>query len=149
MRERRQGGFLLAKVHRLSARVFSRLLAREGIELNSAQGRVLFALWGEDGLRIGDLAQRTALSKSALTSMLDGLEEQGYVERVRDPSDRRAIRVARTAKDRALEDDHRRASDAMTEVFYRDFAPHEIVAFERYLGRILANLERETQSAGD
>ncbi|MCX6101418.1 MAG: MarR family transcriptional regulator, partial [Candidatus Bipolaricaulota bacterium] len=115
MKDRRQGGFLVAKVHRLAGRVFSRLLREERIEINSAQGRILFSLWREDGVPISDLARKTALSKSTLTSMLDRLVTQGYVERIPDPDDRRAIRIARTEKDRALEADYRRVSDQMTE----------------------------------
>ncbi len=82
MKMRRQGGFLLAKAHRLSDRVSSRFMACEGIEPDLAQEPVLSALWGEDGQRIGDLAQRTALSESALTSILDRLGGQGHVEGV-------------------------------------------------------------------
>ncbi len=142
MKERRQGEFLLAKAHRLAGRVFSRLLRARSIEINLAQGRVLFALWQEDRIPISELARRTALGKSALTSMLDRLEEQGYIERVPDALDRRAIRVARTDKDRAMEDSYRRVSDEMTGIFYSGFSMREIDQFEAYLARILTNLER-------
>ncbi len=142
MKDRRQGGFLIAKVHRLAGRVFSRLLREERIEINSAQGRILFSLWREDGVPISDLARKTALSKSTLTSMLDRLVTQGYVERIPDPDDRRAIRIARTEKDRALEADYRRVSDQMTEVFYRGFADADADRFEGYLKRIVENLEQ-------
>jgi len=142
MTERRQGGFLLAKAHRLSGRVFSRLLRARRIEINSSQGRVLFVLWREDRIPITELARRTALGKSALTSMLDRLEGQGYVERVPDPKDRRAVRIARTDKDRAMESEYRRVSDEMTEIFYAGFPAADIARFEGYLERILENLER-------
>lgn len=138
---RRQGGFLVSKVHRVAGRVFSRLLRARGIEINSAQGRVLFALWREDGVPIGELAHRTALGKSALTSMLDGLEAQGHVERVRDARDRRSIRIVRTEKDRAMETAYRKVSDEMSAVFYAGFSPSEVERFEADLERILANLE--------
>jgi DNA-binding MarR family transcriptional regulator len=142
MKTRSQGGFLMAKIHRVAGRVFSDLLREERIEISPAQGRVLFALWGEDRIPMGDLARRTALGKSALTSMLDGLELMGLVERIPDAEDRRMTRVARTDKDRALEDDYRRVSDRMTELFYRGFSAAEIARFEKDLERILANLER-------
>lgn len=141
MKARAQGGFLLAKIHRVAGRVFSRLLRDSGIEINSAQGRVLFALWREDRIPITELARRTALGKSALTSMLDRLEAQGYVERVADPDDRRATRIARTDKDRAMEAAYRRVSDEMNRVFYAGFSTAEISRFERSLERILENLE--------
>ncbi len=142
MKDRRQGGFLMAKIHRVAGRVFSRLLRKRGIEINSAQGRVLFALWREDRIPITELARRTALGKSALTSMLDRLEAQGYVERIPDGKDRRAIRIARTDKDRAMEADYRRVSDEMTGIFYAGFSTADIDRLEEYLARILGNLER-------
>ncbi len=142
MKTRSQGGFLVAKVHRLSGRVFSRLLREGKVEVNSAQGRVLFALWREDRVPIGELARRTALGKSTLTSMLDRLETQGFVERVPDERDRRAIRIARTDKDRVLEADYRRVSDEMSRIFYAGFSTAEIARFEEALARIVANLEQ-------
>ena len=41
-----------------------------------------------------------------------------------------------------MEAEYQRASDAMTEIFYRGFEGSEIARFEQYLERILANLER-------
>lgn len=142
MKTRSQGGFLMAKIHRVAGRVFSRLLKERGIEVNAAQGRVLFALWREDRVPITELARRTALGKSALTSMLDRLEAQGYVERVPDAKDRRATRIARTDKDRAMEAAYRRVSDEMSRIFYAGFSAAEIARFEKDLERILANLKQ-------
>jgi MarR family transcriptional regulator, organic hydroperoxide resistance regulator len=142
VKDRRQGGFLLSKIHRLSGRVFSNLLREEGIEISPAQGRVLFALWSEDRIPMGNLARRAALGKSALTSMLDGLESMGLVERIPDARDRRMTRVARTDKDRSLEADYRRVSGRMTELFYRGFTDVEVTRFERDLLQIVENLER-------
>jgi DNA-binding MarR family transcriptional regulator len=136
----------MAKIHRVAGRVFSRLLRERGIEINSAQGRVLFALWREDRIPITELARRTALGKSALTSMLDRLEAQGYVERVPDAKDRRTTRIARTDKDRAMEAAYRRVSDEMSRIFYAGFSPSEIDAFERYLTRVLENLSKAEEA---
>ncbi len=140
MRIERRGGFLLSKVHRLSGRVFARMLKAHGIELNPAQGRILFVLWQEDGIPIRELAKRTSLGKSTLTSMLDRLEEAGHVVRERSEADRRVILVKRTDKDRAAQAAYERVSAAMAGVFYRGLTDEEIGAFERTLGRILDNL---------
>ena len=45
-----------------------------------------------------DLANWTNLSTGAMTNRLDNLEEQGLVERLPDPDDRRALRVKLTPK---------------------------------------------------
>jgi len=140
MRIERQGGFLVSKIHRLSGRVFARMLKEYEIEINPAQGRIMFVLWREDGIPIRELAKRTSLGKSTLTSMLDRLEETGYIARERSEADRRVILVRRTDKDRVAQAAYERASKAMTEVYYRGLMDSEITAFERTLERILDNL---------
>lgn len=138
----RPGGFLLAKVHQASGRVFSRLLRDHGLhEINPAQGRILVALWQSDGIPMHELARRTSLGKSTLTAMLDRLEQDGYVERVPAPGDRRTILVRRTLKDEAFRHAFLRVSADMTELFYRGLSEDERDRFEGFLARILANLE--------
>jgi DNA-binding MarR family transcriptional regulator len=140
MRIERQGGFLISKIHRLSGRVFARMLRHYDIEINPAQGRILFVLWREDGIPIRELAKRTSLGKSTLTSMLDRLEEAGYVARERSETDRRVVLVRRTDKDRAAQAAYERVSKAMIDVYYSGLTDEEIAAFERTLERILDNL---------
>ena len=48
---------------------------------------------GETGLTPGRLAELTGLTTAAVTSILDRLERAGFVQRERDPSDRRKILV--------------------------------------------------------
>ena len=137
-----EGGLLVAQVHQLSGRVFSRILREHGIEeLNPAQGRIIYALWKEDGLSQTELAARTKLDKSTLALMLARLEEAGQVRRKPDPEDARLRRVFLTAKNRRLHEDYRMASEAMLSVYYRGLGPEEISVFEDTLRRIIGNLE--------
>src|SRR5665811_1623465 len=97
----RQGGFLVSKIHQLSGRVFARKLREHGIvSINPAQGRILFVLWQEDGISIQELAKRTSLGKSTLTSMIDRLESSGELTRVPAEGDRRKTLICLTQKDR-------------------------------------------------
>lgn len=137
---RREGGFLIAKIHHVAGRVFSRMLKAHGIEFNSAQGRILFALWQEDGVPIRELSKRTSLGKSTLTSMLDRLEAAGYIARERSATDRREVLIRRTTKDRETENVYRCVSAEMTDVFYAGLADAEITRFETTLEAILGNL---------
>jgi len=141
MKRQRQGGFLIAKIHQVAGRILARKLKEQGIdEINPAQGRIMFVLWREDGISINELAKRTALKKSTLTSMLDRLEASGHVERVPSRSDRRQILIKRTAKDIALEHVYIAASQDMTKLFYKGFTAAEVSRFEKDLQRILGNL---------
>lgn len=146
MKIRREGGFLIAKIHQISGRIFAKMLKKAGVdEINPAQGRILFVLWKKDEIPISKLAQRTLLSKSTLTSMLDRLEEAGHIARGRSRKDRRTILIKRTEKDRLLEKKYIQISNEMTDLFYGGFAPKEIDSFEDYLKRILANLTKKDQ----
>jgi DNA-binding MarR family transcriptional regulator len=141
MKIRREGGFLIAKIHQVAGRIFTKTLKAAGIKaINPAQGRILFVLWRTDEIPISELARRTLLSQSTLTSMLDRLEKAGYVRRVPSQKDRRSILIKRTEKDKQLEEKYIRVSEAMTKLFYQGFTPSEIDAFEHHLRRILTNL---------
>ncbi|MFC2078967.1 MarR family winged helix-turn-helix transcriptional regulator [Candidatus Bipolaricaulota bacterium] len=135
-----QGGFLISKIKNVSGRIFSRMLRQFEVEINPAQGRIMFALWQNDGIPIQELAKRTSLGKSTLTSMLDRLEQLGYVIRERSKADRRTILIRRTAKDRALQETYERVSNEMSNVYYNGFSEREIETFESTLERILKNL---------
>lgn len=142
MERQREGGFLIAKIHQLAGRIFARKLKKYRIdEINPAQGRILFALWQNDAISIQELAKKTSLGKSTLTSMLDRLEEAGHVTRVPSGEDRRKILIKLTDKNRALRDEYAQVSNEMTELFYAGFSGMEITQFEKNLRRILNNLE--------
>lgn len=137
----REGGVLVSQVHQLAGRVFARVLRRHGIEeMNPAQGRIVYALWKQDGLPQGELALRTRLDKSTLALMLDRLERGGQVVRERDPLDGRRRIVRLTARNRALHGAYLLASHEMLELFYRGIPDTAIEAFEETLRRVAANL---------
>lgn len=140
MKRQRQGGFLITKIHQLAGRIFNRKLKEARIELNPAQGRIMFVLWQKDRIPINELARKTSLGNSTLTSMLDRLESSGYISRVKEPKDRRVMLIERTAKDKKFERKYTEVSQDMIRLFYKDFAKQEIEQFERQLKMILANL---------
>jgi len=143
MPESSQGGFLISRIHHLSGRILTRKMKEHGLdELNPAQGRILFVLWQEDNIPIQELARKTSLGKSTLTSMLDRLEKAGFIKRGAVGSDRRQTLITRTNKDRRHQAEYDLVSREMTKLFYEGFDSQEIAAFEGYLERILANLEK-------
>lgn len=130
----------MAKIRQVGGRISERILKKHDVELNSAQGRIMFALWQKDGVSINELAKKTQLKKSTLTSMLDRLERMGYIRRQRSKKDRRKILIKRTEKDRTMEKKYVEVSEEMTRLFYKGFSKNQIDRFEKDLGRILNNL---------
>ncbi len=141
MKRQSKGGFLISKIHQISGRIFTKLLKQSKLDMiNTAQGRIMFPLWREDGISIVKLTKETALTKSTLTSMLDRLEESGYLQRVPSKKDRRKILIYLTEEGKRLQERYAGVSQEMTNLFYRGFTDSEIDEFEKYLERILENL---------
>ena len=140
MIQRREGGFLISKIHYLGKRIFNKMLKRNQIDVNPGQGRILYVLWQNDEIPINQLAKKTALGKSTLTTMLDRLETEGHIIRVPSHDDRRKVLIKVTEKNKELHEKYRRVSHEMTAKFYRGFTAKEIDTFETFLIRILKNL---------
>ena len=141
MKQLREGGFLIAKIHHLSGRILAKKIKEYKLEeINPAQGRILFALWQKDGISIQELAKKTSLEKSTLTSMLDRLEEIGHLTRSSSKEDRRKIIVKLTENDKKLQNAYMQISKEMTELFYKGLTKREIEQFETYLRQILDKL---------
>jgi len=141
MSERRQGGFLIAKIHRIGGRIFARMLRERGLEINPAHGRVLFVLWEEGSMTINELAKRVSLGKSTLTNTIDRLEAAGQIVRLRSVDDRRKIVIELTPKNKALHKLYDDVSAEMTRLFYQGFSKDDAARLDAYLARVLANLE--------
>ncbi len=141
--DKSNGGFLIGKIKQIQGRVFEKLLFFHGIDqFNGAQGRILFVLWDHDDIPISELADKTGLAKTTLTSMLDRLEASGHVQRVFDPGDRRRVNIRLTETARGLKGSYDAVSRHMSEIFYEDFTDEEIAVFEDSLVRILRNLSK-------
>jgi DNA-binding MarR family transcriptional regulator len=102
--DREDLGFLLAKAtQRWNELLQERFRAAGWGEVRPSYGSLLVPLFEEDGLRIGELARRSRLSKQTMTTMVRLLERDGLVRRERDPHDGRAFRIVLTARARRFE----------------------------------------------
>jgi len=93
-------GQLLAEVARLTGDRLRIQMKRIG--LHRAQAFALFCLWHRDGLAQNEMARRIHVTPAAVTTMLQRMERDGWVERRTDPDDQRISRVYMTEKARAL-----------------------------------------------
>ncbi|TCO55193.1 MarR family winged helix-turn-helix transcriptional regulator [Actinocrispum wychmicini] len=82
-------GLLLYIPYRwLENRVFD-ALAKAGYDITVAQMKIVQRI-GPDGTRLTDLAEQAQVTKQTAGFLVDQLEKAGWVERVPDPSDKRA-----------------------------------------------------------
>ena len=93
-----------------------------------------------DGLRMNELAGRILYSKSGFTRVVDRLEENGLVQRVRPDNDRRSILVVLTDKGRATIDQARRQHHrAIEEHFSQHLSDADIAALTGALEKVSAH----------
>ena len=142
-----KGGYLISRIKQVGTRLFDRMLADADIDaFSGAQGRILYVLWGKDGITISQLSAQTSLANTTLTSMLDRMEASGLIRREPSPKDRRALLIRLTDKARSLQADYDRISQQMNERYYEGFTEAEVRQFEAYLERVLSNLEGEEKT---
>jgi DNA-binding MarR family transcriptional regulator len=96
-------GVLMFVAHRaMEQRIMAAIRGAGYPDATLAQGRV-FARIGEDGTRLGDLAEMAQVTKQTASFLVDRLQESGFVERVTDPSDGRARLVRISARGREVQ----------------------------------------------
>lgn len=88
-------------VRAMEAHVSESLVAAGYDDITPAQHRVFQRVTAR-GVRIGQLARQTMVTKQTATFIVDQLERAGYVERLPDPTDARARLVCQSARGREL-----------------------------------------------
>jgi len=135
-----KGGFYITQIKQRQERIFERLLRENGVEISSGQGRILFVLWKNDYLTIGEISRRTSLAANTVSIVVDGMVQKGIVERKINPDNRRQTMISLTEYARTLQEQYEKVSQTMNRLFYQGFSEEEREDFERYLVRILDTL---------
>jgi DNA-binding MarR family transcriptional regulator len=79
--------------------------------------KLLYALHCEGPQRMGDLAEALEVTPRSVTALVDGLELQGQVRRVPDPSDRRATIIELVNGSSDIEQRYREHARAVAQLF--------------------------------
>lgn len=105
---------------------------RRGLSLNTHERMAISNLWEAGPLTMGDLGDRLALSRAAMTALVDRLEEAHYVERVADVMDRRRtiLKLCPVVQQQMIplaEPFHRALAERMEQLDEREW--HAVVGF--------------------
>ncbi|MFA9398739.1 MAG: MarR family winged helix-turn-helix transcriptional regulator [Clostridiaceae bacterium] len=68
------------------------------LKLTGAQGMIMGILQHNEDVKISDLSEKTALSNSTISGMIDRMEKLGYVVRERSKEDKRVVFVRVTSE---------------------------------------------------
>lgn len=141
-----KAGHTISQIRQVSNRIFERILSERKIDaFNGAQGRILYVLWQEEHIALREIADRTGLAATTLTSMIDRMEAAELVRRLPDPDDRRKTLLTLTEKAKKLKPDYTAVSSQMNDIFYQGFSEEEIRLCESMLERIHENLKQHDQ----
>ncbi len=147
MKRPSKAGLYVTKIHQISDRLFQRKLKENDLaDLNPSQGRVLFTLREQDLISIQELANRTSLSNSTLTVVLDKLEAKKLIGRVPTKEDRRKYLIKLKKKFYEDLEIYNKIILEMSEIFFEGFSSEERDNFEKQSIRILENLEKHEKS---
>ena len=131
-------GFALGAAARKLAKFYVQALA--GHPLTPSQLFLLRQLWFEDGLPLRDLGLRAQLDATSTTWLVDQLEQASLVERKRNDTDRRIVRVWLTEAGRQSQAELvpalARWEDALRQELLPYHTPDEIAAFRRVLATL-------------
>jgi DNA-binding MarR family transcriptional regulator len=74
-------------------RLVYRVIAESGLTITPDQWTVLYYLWKEDGLTMGELAACMKKDFANVTRVVELLVRDGYIKKVRNSEDKRSYRV--------------------------------------------------------
>lgn len=130
-------------------RYISGIVKQKGRELLSdykitpPQFLALQWLFEEGDMTIGDLSNRMYLAFSTTTDLIDRMEKNELVRRVKDPHDRRVVRIHLLEKGRVLIDEVIRKRQAYLQGVLSHFSPDELVKLKNNLLQLHQEMKTE------
>lgn len=105
----------------------------------------LRVLWERDGLTQRELSQRVGMMEPTTVTAVSSMERRGFVQRVRNPHDRRKVNIFLTDRGRALRDVLLPCAAELEETALRGIPPEDA---ERCVALLLQVMENIGSSAG-
>ena len=134
---------LAARLRLAIARTARRLRQEAGAELSPTQTAALATIDRHGPLTPSELASRERIQRPTVTRLIARLEEDGLVQRTRDPQDRRSSLVALAPAGRELLARGRTRKDAYLSRRLRELDGDDRATLERAAGILERLLEEE------
>ena len=94
-------------------------------------------------MTIGELSQKMYLACSTTTDLIDRMEKNNLVERVKDPSDRRVVRIHLLSEgERIIQEVIQKRQDYLEDML-EAFSEEETAAFEKLLIKLQQEMNRK------
>ena len=132
-------GLLFRQVRDAMWAEMAREMALAGHDLTYSQFMTI-KLLAKGSTGVTDLARCAQLNPGAMTRLLDRLEERGVLERLADPSDRRALNIVLTEAGLAIWRDINHCGQRVRDRAMQDMDAGEREQLFRLLSQVLHNL---------
>lgn len=98
----------------------------------------------EDGdMTIGELSNKMFLACSTTTDLIDRMEKKELVERVKDPKDRRVVRIHLLNKGEIIINEVIKKRQDYLHAVLNDFSEHEVVTIKDSLAKLHREMKKE------
>jgi DNA-binding MarR family transcriptional regulator len=133
---------LLLAASRVMGAFYAGTLAEAGLRISPAGLGVLRVLLAADGLKSSDVAARGWSSPGTLTSVVNTLVREGYVERRRDPGDRRVVRLYVTDKGRQICEDYYALAGPHWRAAFDFVSPQDEPVIRKFFADMIGNFSQ-------
>lgn len=133
-------GKIVTEAHLIIKLGLTHLFQSYGFKITPEHWSMLSKLCEKDGITQTELAERARKDRPNTTRILDTLERNGFIRRVRDPKDRRSYRIFLTERGKATQ---KKLTPLVTDFFHRAFSEltqDELDTFLRTNRKIIKNL---------
>jgi DNA-binding MarR family transcriptional regulator len=96
-----------------------------------------------EGTRVTELAERMGTSRQAVSQLLQAVEARGYIERVPDPDDGRAVIARHTDRGRKILLTAITAMQSIEDEYGAILGANSVASLKRLLTRLLAKVDPE------
>lgn len=138
-------GRIMGQAHQL---ISAELAHRGHSGLVPSHGAILANLYEHGPLAMGELARRIHKRKNTVTTLVNKLEQGGYVERSVSPEDSRVALVSLTTKGEEFRPVFKEVSEILLQAVWGSMAEDEKQALALGLARVLRNLESGSGRGG-
>lgn len=148
MREQMLLRLLFRATHTMNAEMAARVQARGYADFQPSFTALLAHL-DTEGTRITTIAKRMDISRQAASKLLQAIEARGYVERLPDPTDSRAVIARHTASGRRLLLTAIEIMQSIEREYEASLGTEGLARLKRLLKRLLAKIDARGGLGGD
>ena len=133
---------LTGKISSSINRALLRSFAQEKVNLTTEQWSVMSCLWKQDKITQQQLCTITGKDKPSMTRLIDNLEKNKLVVRVRHSTDRRINLIHLTQQGSALREQASSLVESVVDKALMDISDEDIIVARKVLNKIISNLEQ-------